>query len=70
MTPEEKFIFDLQGYIIIKNVLTKVEIDKINKISDQVFPRDYCDKDHNQGGLRRTANVLSWIPPRNVSCSP
>ena len=62
MTPEEKFVFDLQGYIVIKNVLTKEEIEKINKISDRIFPRDYSNKDSNMGGLRRTANVSKWDP--------
>ena len=46
MTSEEKFVFDLQGYIIIKNVLTKAEIEEINQISDRIFPRDYSNKDN------------------------
>jgi len=26
MTPEEKFIFDLDGYLLIKNVLSPAEV--------------------------------------------
>ena len=64
MTSEEKFVFDLQGYIIIKNVLTKEEIEEINQISDRIFPRDYNKNGNNQAGLelRRTANVSKWDP--------
>ena len=30
MTEEEKFIFDLEGYLIIKNILTANEVDEMN----------------------------------------
>ena len=32
MTPEEKFTFDLEGYLVIKNVLTSDEIAEMNEI--------------------------------------
>jgi hypothetical protein len=35
MTPEEKFIFDLDGYIVIKDVLTRDEVDEINAVTDE-----------------------------------
>ena len=35
MTPEEKFIFDLDGYIVIKDVLTEEEVATINAITDE-----------------------------------
>jgi len=35
MTSEEKFIFDLDGYIVIKDVLTKDEVDALNAITDE-----------------------------------
>ena len=34
MTDEEKFIFDLDGYIVIKDVLTDDEVSEINTITD------------------------------------
>ena len=34
MNNEEKFVFDLQGYLIIKNVLNTDEVAKLNKIID------------------------------------
>ena len=63
MTAEEKF-FDLQGYIVIKNVLTTEEVAEINEISDRIFPRDYGDEDNvkKTGGLRRTGNISKWDP--------
>ncbi|MCZ6681149.1 MAG: phytanoyl-CoA dioxygenase family protein [Candidatus Poribacteria bacterium] len=35
MTDEEKFIFDLEGYLVIKNVLTPDEVAEMNAIIDQ-----------------------------------
>ena len=35
MTPEEKFMFDLQGYIVVKNVLSQAEVDELNEIADR-----------------------------------
>ena len=43
MTPEEKFIFDLQGYLVIKNVLTDAELAALNEVADTKFP--YADPD-------------------------
>jgi hypothetical protein len=39
LTPEEKFLFDLQGYLVIKNVLTTAEVAALNAIADEKFPR-------------------------------
>lgn len=39
MTPEEKFLFDLQGYLVIKNVLSPDELAALNAIADEKFPR-------------------------------
>jgi hypothetical protein len=38
MTPEERFIFDLQGYLVIKEVLNEVEIDELNALADTAWP--------------------------------
>ena len=35
MTDEEKFLVDLEGYLVIKDVLTPDEVDELNKIIDQ-----------------------------------
>ena len=35
MTPEEKFIFDLDGYLVVKNVLTPAEVDELNALADE-----------------------------------
>ena len=67
MTAEEKFVFDLQGCIVIKNILTTEEVAEINEISDHVFPRDYGDEESvkKTGGLCRADNVPNG--PRFVS---
>jgi len=56
MTPEEKFLFDLQGYLVIKNVLTPEEVATLNRIADDKFPR----ADTTQ---QRTSRVSLWGPP-------
>lgn len=35
MTPEEKFLFDLNGYLVIKNVLSAQELADLNRIADE-----------------------------------
>ena len=35
MTAEEKFIVDLQGYLVIQNVLAPDEVNELNRIIDQ-----------------------------------
>ncbi|MYF72454.1 MAG: phytanoyl-CoA dioxygenase family protein, partial [Gemmatimonadetes bacterium] len=32
---EEKFVFDLDGYIVIENVLSEGEVDELNAIADE-----------------------------------
>ena len=54
MTPEEKFIFDLEGYIVIKNVLTATEVAALNELADERFTekKELAD--------RRTGSVSRW----------
>jgi hypothetical protein len=58
MTNEEKFIFDLEGYLIVKNVLAPDEVAEMNEIADRVFPRE-ADKT----GIHRTSRVSHWGEP-------
>ncbi len=56
MTPEEKFMFDVEGYIVIKNVLTPAEVAELNALADTVFnvKKELAD--------RRTSQVSLWGP--------
>ena len=56
MTNEEKFLFDLQGYLVIKNVLTDSELDELNAISDGAYL--YDDEE-----AQREASILGWGKP-------
>ena len=47
MTPEEKFMLDLQGYLVIKNVLTDAELAELNEIADSKYP--YAGPDSGRG---------------------
>jgi len=64
VTLEDKFVFDLQGYIIIKNVLTEDEVTEINEVCDRIFPRSYDEVENlkEEGSLRRTSRVSKWDP--------
>lgn len=59
MTIEEKFIFDLEGYIVIKNALTADEVAELNRIVDRNF-RTYPYGGEIQG---RETSLLSWGQP-------
>jgi len=65
VTPEEKFTFDLEGYLVIKDVLSREELDHLNAIADREFPRDYDDEAAdgalgNSRGVRRAPSVIDW----------
>ena len=65
MTPEERFMFDLEGYLIIKNVLTSEEVKRLNEVADATFVRDYDDpgKDSKgRAGRRQVGRVSAWSP--------
>ena len=59
MTTEEKFMFDLEGYLVIKNVLTKDEVTVLNDIADHAFGT-YPYGGEVQG---RETSLLSWGTP-------
>ena len=57
MTPEEKFLFDLQGYLVIKDVLSPDEVAELNAIADEKFPRP-------EGATgQRNSRVTQWGAP-------
>lgn len=55
LSDEEKFQFDLEGYLVIRNVLTKEECEALSGMADEVWARQRDD-----GAFRRTANVSQW----------
>ena len=54
MTGEEKFSFDLEGYLIIKNVLSADEVAEMNEIADRAFPPEGDIR------YRRASRVSCW----------
>lgn len=56
VTAEEKLIFDLEGYLVIRNVLTPAEVAELNRIADAKFPR----VPGTTG--QRTSRVTRWGP--------
>ena len=56
MTDEERFLVDLHGYLVIKNVLSADEVAELNAIADEKF--GYKDGDP----LDRRKRVSTWHP--------
>ncbi len=57
MTEEEKFTFDLEGYLVIKNVLIPEEIDALSALADECFP------DRDPSATSRVEQVSKWGEP-------
>ncbi len=55
MTPEEKFLFDLQGFLVVKNVLSKAELEVLNAVLDEKV------KEKQQNWY--TSRVSNWGTP-------
>ena len=58
MTNEEKLMVDLEGYLVIKDVLTPDEVAEMNEIANRVFPRKPGDPAN-----MRTSRVSLWGEP-------
>ena len=56
MTPEEKFKFDLEGYLVVKNVLTPHGLNHMNAVADTIF------SDDGEAGTNRISRVSQWGP--------
>lgn len=54
-TEEEKFRFDLQGFIVLPGVLTRAECTLLSELSDNAWPRQPED-----GAFRRTEAISRW----------
>ena len=54
-TEEEKFRFDLQGFIVLPGVLTRAEYTILSELSDTAWPRQPGD-----GAFRRTEAISRW----------
>jgi hypothetical protein len=58
LTPEEKFLFDLQGYLVIKGALSAAEVAALNAIAERKSPT-------RSGGVAygRVFQASAWGPP-------
>ena len=57
MQPEEKFKFDLEGYLVVKSVLDPAAIEELNALADEAFPAKEGDKLY-----RNTSPISRWGP--------
>ena len=58
MTPEERFVFDLEGYLVVKNALSPVQVHELNTIADEVSKNRF-----NESGEFRVDEVSTWGAP-------
>ncbi|GIS70138.1 MAG: hypothetical protein CM1200mP9_09590 [Gammaproteobacteria bacterium] len=57
MTDEEKFRFDLHGFLVIRSVLSREECKELSMLADSVWP-EQADDDL----FRRTEDISRWHP--------
>ena len=58
MTDEEKFVFDLQGFIVIPGVLSDEECSTYIELADKAWPIQASD-----GPVRRFNGISQWGQP-------
>ena len=58
LTDEQKFLFDLEGYLVLPGVLSAAECDALSDLADEVWPRQAGD-----GPFRRAEAVSEWGQP-------
>lgn len=58
ISQEEKFRFDLEGYLVVRNALTPEEVLELNGIIDEKYLEDYDEK-----GARTEFCVSQWGAP-------
>ncbi len=57
MSEEEKYFFDLTGYLVVRGALSAAEVDECNRAIDH-FADDITPRDDRPGGLSRGSNKL------------
>ena len=55
LTDEDKFLFDLRGFLVVKNVLSGDECRELIRLADEAWPRQAED-----GRYRRFDGVSTW----------
>ena len=55
LSDEQKFNFDLQGFLVVKGVLTHDECRELSDLADEIWPEEPSD-----GPYRRTGSVSMW----------
>lgn len=55
LTDEQKFLFDLRGFIVLEGILDRAECAELIRLADTVWPRQPHD-----GPMRRFNGVSSW----------
>ena len=56
MTDEEKFSFDLEGYLVVRNVLDAGDLKRLNAAAEQAVP------DWGDSGISTAGRVSQWGP--------
>src|SRR5581483_5905281 len=76
MTAEEKFLFDLQGFIVIRNFLTEQEVKALNDAIDANYDRVQVDgnanigESSNLGGSGKRMTLAGMLTFEEPHCQP
>jgi hypothetical protein len=67
LTAEEKYLFDTLGFVVIKKVLTPIEVYEVNAAIDRRVESDFCERtgavrnsQNGSSGRLDCGNFLSW----------
>ena len=55
LTDEDRFLFDLRGFLVVKNVLSEDECEELIALADRIWPRQPED-----GPFRRHNGISLW----------
>ena len=55
LSSEQKFLFDLEGYLVLPGVLSAAECNALSALADEQWPRTEED-----GAFRRTEQISLW----------
>ncbi len=62
MTPEERYLFDLQGYLVVPNALSADQLRVLNAIMDERIAAE-VDPESTQHRFFGTGSLLGWGKP-------
>ena len=65
----QKYLFDLQGYLVIDDILGAGEVASLNRLLDERFPHEPVDElPESQFGRGGGGVIRTWVIDVNYCC--